>query len=254
VSLPLVELVAGDTPPFVLLHGFTQNTGCWQPFADLLGRSGHQVMAIDLPGHGSADPRHDAADLWQSAHLLAATMQGSAHVVGYSMGGRMALHLALTHPHLVQSLTLIGATAGIKSPQERGARRRADNKLADHLVKVGVATFIDEWLAQPLFADLDGPAAHLSARVRNRPAGLAASLRHCGTGTQDDLWPRLDEIAPPMLVIAGARDNKFSELGRQFNRSLQLIANAGHSAHLAQPALCAREITAWVDQLGDLIP
>jgi 2-succinyl-6-hydroxy-2,4-cyclohexadiene-1-carboxylate synthase len=178
-------------------------------------------------------------------------MQRPAHVVGYSMGGRVALHLALTHPHLIASLTLIGVTAGIESPADRQDRMRADNKLADHLTSVGLATFLAEWLAQPLFADLDNDTAHVTARLTNRTAGLAASLRHCGTGTQENLWSRLDEITVPVQIIVGALDHKFIELGRRFNRPMKLIAHAGHTAHLAQPARCASEIIEWVNGLDE---
>src|SRR5690606_23536537 len=112
---------------------------------------------------------------------------GPATYVGYSMGGRLALHLALARPDLVRRLVLIGATGGIDDEDDRAARRAADERLAAHLEQVGVATFVDEWLAQPLFAGLSPTAAARDERLANTAEGLASSLRLAGTGTQEPL-------------------------------------------------------------------
>jgi 2-succinyl-6-hydroxy-2,4-cyclohexadiene-1-carboxylate synthase len=235
MTLPLVQLHPGDGPPILLLHGFTQNSGCWEPFARLLAEFGHRILAVDLPGHGSADPIHDSAGLWRTADLVAETLNEPAHLIGYSMGGRVALHVALAHPQLVRSLTLIGATAGLETTNERETRQRADDRLADRLMEFGLSIFLDEWLAQPLFANLDRESAHVVARLTNRPEGLAASLRNCGTGSQENLWPRLTEIEAPIHVVVGERDAKFTELGTRLEGQLSVISEAGHTTHLEQP-------------------
>ncbi len=231
----------------VLAHGFTQTARSWDAFREVLGKRSPSVelFAVDLPGHGDAPPPADS-DLWASARRLVEA-GGVGTYVGYSMGGRVALHAALAHPAAVERLVLIGATAGIDDPAERAARRRADDRLADHIEEVGVATFIDEWLANPLFAGLTEQTALRSDRLRNEASGLAASLRATGTGTQTPLWDRLREIECPVLVLVGERDAKFTELGRRLvdaiaDAELVVVPKAGHSVHLEQPDVTADAI------------
>jgi 2-succinyl-6-hydroxy-2,4-cyclohexadiene-1-carboxylate synthase len=236
---------------FVLAHGFTQSAQSWATIRRLLESRlpGATTIAVDLPGHGDAEPPADL-DLWASAELLAD--QGGAGVyVGYSMGGRVALHTALARPEVVERLVLIGATAGIDDPDERAARRAADERLADHIEAVGVPTFIDEWLTNPLFAGLTDDTALRDDRLRNTSAGLAASLRATGTGTQIPLWDRLGEIECPVLVLVGEHDAKFTDLGRRLvdglpRAELVVVPGAGHSVHLEQPEATVDAIAAWL--------
>lgn len=234
----------------VLAHGFTQTARSWDRMRRLLAERlpGVETIAVDLPGHGdsTADPTRG---LWASADALVAA-GGTAAYVGYSMGGRVALHAALAHPDRVEALVLIGATAGIDDRDERAARRAADEVLADHLEDVGVGPFLDEWLANPLFVGLDDAAAGREDRLRNTTAGLAASLRATGTGTQSSLWERLGEISVPALVVVGADDPKFTALGERLvdalpNASLEVVAGAGHSVHLEAPDATADAIADW---------
>ncbi len=231
----------------MLAHGFTQNGECWGRLPDLLAQQ-FEVVLVDLPGHGQSG--HDDADLWRAAELLGEA-GGPAIYVGYSMGGRTALHLALANPGVVQGLVLIGATAGLESEEERAARRSADDALADHLGAVGLATFLDEWLAKPLFAGLDDVAAARDARLANRVEGMQASLRNCGTGTQAALWPRLGEVAIPALVIAGADDAKFTTLGQRLANELPAARFASvpgsHAVHLQSPSQTAESISTTVE-------
>jgi 2-succinyl-6-hydroxy-2,4-cyclohexadiene-1-carboxylate synthase len=175
---------------------------------------------------------------------------GNGTYIGYSMGGRVSLHAALSHPDEVERLVLIGATAGIDDPDERLARRDADERLATHIEVVGVPTFIDEWLAAPLFAGLDDDTALRNDRLRNTAAGLAGSLRSTGAGTQTPLWDRLGEIGCPVLVLVGEHDAKFSELGQRLlaglpDAELVVVADAGHSVHLEQPRATVDAIATW---------
>jgi 2-succinyl-6-hydroxy-2,4-cyclohexadiene-1-carboxylate synthase len=236
---------------FVLAHGFTQSARSWTTFERLLESRLPEAttIAVDLPGHGDAEPPADL-DLWSSADLLA-DQGGPGVYVGYSMGGRVALHTALAHPAVVERLVLIGATAGIDDPDERAARRAADERLADHIEAIGVSTFIDEWLANPLFAGLTDATAQRADRLRNSPARLAASLRATGTGTQTPLWDRLGEIECPVLVLVGEHDAKFTELGRRLvdglaQADLVVVPGAGHSVHLEQPDATVDAIVAWL--------
>jgi len=235
---------------YVFAHGFTQTARSWDTLLRLLHlrRSGIDAIAVDLPGHGEAAPPADS-DLWSSADRLVETA-GAGTYVGYSMGGRVALHAALAHADAVERLVLIGATAGIDDTDERAARRHADRRLADHIEEIGVPTFIDEWLTNPLFAGLTADNALRSDRLRNSAVGLASSLRATGTGMQAPLWDRLGEIACPTLVLVGEHDAKFTELGRRLvdgiaDAELVVIPGAGHSVHLEQPGATADAIVIW---------
>jgi 2-succinyl-6-hydroxy-2,4-cyclohexadiene-1-carboxylate synthase len=238
----------------VLAHGFTQNSRCWGPFGHDLAAD-HPVAMVDLPGHGATPARHDAADLHEAGRLLVEA-GGEAVYVGYSMGGRVALHAALAYPAAVQALVLTGATAGIDEPEARRARREADEALADRLIEAGLPTFIDRWLAGPLFASLPPGAACRAERLTNRPEGLAASLRHRGTGTQEPLWDRLARLDIPVLVLAGSQDAKFCAIGRRLiellPRSSMLGLPAGHAVHLERPASAADAVRRFVaEELAD---
>jgi 2-succinyl-6-hydroxy-2,4-cyclohexadiene-1-carboxylate synthase len=233
---------AGTGSPVVLVHGFTQTGASWQPIAAELARR-HRVVCVDLPGHGrSADVR---ADLWGTARLVGA-VGGRAAYVGYSMGGRLALHLALRRPDLVSRLVLLGATGGIDDPAERVVRRAADETLANTLQESGVEAFLDRWLASPLFERLSSEDAGVEHRLANTADGLASSLRLTGTGQQEPLWDRLGAIGTagiPVLVVAGALDDKFRALGERLvaamgsTARLALVDDAGHAAHLERPDL-----------------
>lgn len=228
----------------MLVHGFTQTGASWARLAD--GLPEHEVVAPDLPGHGAnATVR---ADLAGCARFLAEA-GGRAAYVGYSMGGRVALHLALAQPSLVTALVLLGATGGIDDDDERAARRTADEMLAERLELIGTEAFLDEWLAQPLFAGLAPDARRGRATDAD---GLASSLRLTGTGTQVPLWDQLGELAMPTLVVAGERDEKFRALGVRLaaaigsNAEVALVPGAGHAAHLERPDAFLAIVGPWL--------
>ncbi|MDH3682033.1 MAG: alpha/beta fold hydrolase [Acidimicrobiia bacterium] len=241
--------VWGRGQRLVLAHGFTQNRRCWGPFAHDLAAD-HQVVLADLPGHGATPPEHDRADLTTAGELLV-EVGGEGIYVGYSMGGRVALHAALSRPGAVRGLVLIGATAGIDQPDARRARTEADDALAEALDRVGLPAFLDRWLANPLFAGLSEPAACRRERLANRQDGLASSLRHCGTGTQEPLWNRLGEVRIPVLVLVGSDDTKFTELGNRLvaglpDATLQSLP-ATHAVHLERPTASASAVRAFLE-------
>jgi 2-succinyl-6-hydroxy-2,4-cyclohexadiene-1-carboxylate synthase len=260
-ELAVVVSGATDSPPLVLLHGFTQTARCWGEAGVLLGAT-HRLVAVDAPGHGRSAAV--SADLWTGAELLAravaphlgeAAAGSSAAWLGYSMGARMALHVALARPDVVERLVLVSGTAGIDQPGERALRRARDDALAAHIEQVGVATFLDEWLALPLFAGL-GPANDQRAeRLSNTAAGLASSLRSAGTGVQAPLWDRLGELGErrmPTLVVAGARDPKFVGLAERLvagigpTATLAVVPEAGHTPHLEQPEAFSGAVLPWL--------
>jgi 2-succinyl-6-hydroxy-2,4-cyclohexadiene-1-carboxylate synthase len=230
--------VDGRGPRLVLVHGFTQTGRSWGPVAQDLTRD-HEVVWVDAPGHGRSASA--MVDMVQGAPLLAEA-GGVASYLGYSMGARLALHLALARPDLVTALVLVGGTAGIEDPEARRIRRRDDEVLATELEDVGVPEFVRRWLARPLFSGLTQDSAGVEARLENTEAGLAASLRLAGTGAQESLWPRLPELAMPVLAVAGERDDVFAARAEAMadligpNASVALVPGAGHAAHLEAPA------------------
>ena len=228
----------------VLLHGFTQTRQSWRR---TIAAGRYRAIAPDLPGHGLASER--LASFAACAAYVRALADGPCTLVGYSMGGRIALHTALTQPGLVERLVLVGASPGIADPAEREARRRADEELAERIEAIGVEAFAEEWGAQPLFAGqepLVSAAAHAD-RLRNTAAGLAAALRGLGTGAMEPLWGRLGELAIPVTLVVGERDAKFRAIAEQMAPAIkdcrvELVAGAGHAAQLERPEAVAAAI------------
>lgn len=233
----------------LLLHGFTATGRGWDPLRRHLDRGIYDdVAAPDLRGHGDATDRLPAtidacaADLRQTAPYALA---------GYSMGGRIALHLALTQPDLVERLILISTTAGIEDAAARAERRANDDELAEGLERAGLEPFVKWWGGQSLFA---GQSPEVSAaarrdRQRNTAAGLAASLRGMGTGAMVSVWDRLGELTMPVTVVVGERDAKFRAIGERLERELPaarlvVIPGAGHAVHLEAPEAVAAAINA----------
>lgn len=235
----------------VLVHGFTQTRRSWGPLLPSLNK--HDVVALDAPGHG------DAADVRLSlpeGGAWLARSGGEGVYIGYSMGGRFCLHAALEEPELVRGLVLVSATGGIDDEHERTARRASDDALADRIESIGVPAFIDEWLAQSLFAGLEPARRDVDDRLRNTAPGLASSLRLAGTGTQAPLWDRLATLRVPTLVIAGADDDKFVALGERLaatipDAELAIVDGAGHTVHLEQPERFVDVLLPWLRRRDD---
>lgn len=250
----LAVTLPGDHQRLVLLHGFTQTAGCWGPVGDELARD-HEVVRLDAPGHGSASDVR--ADLHEGARH-AADAGGRGIYVGYSMGARLALHVALEHPEVVEGLVLVGGTPGIADDGERAARRARDHDLAGHLRSIGVDAFLAEWLDQPLFAGLPEWARFEDERGRNTAEGLASSLELAGTGSQDPLWDRLGELRMPVFALAGVDDVRYVEIAYSLvtlvgrSASIALVPGAGHAAHLEQPDAFLALLLPWLAGLPRL--
>lgn len=232
----------------VLLHGFTQGGAIWVPIMEAVTTRA-PIDAPDLPGHGSESAV--ATDLPSTASAIT-DRYGRGAYVGYSMGGRVALHVALAHPDLVSHLVLCSTTAGIDDPQERIQRRTADSALAAHIRDVGVDMFLTEWLAQPMFASLAVTSHDAEVRAANTAEGLARSLETSGTGTQEPLWGRLHTLEMPVLVVTGERDEKFTAIGRRLveeigdNARLVEVPGAGHAVPFERPTDFAALLSAFL--------
>jgi 2-succinyl-6-hydroxy-2,4-cyclohexadiene-1-carboxylate synthase len=231
----------------VLLHGFTQGPGSWDPLVAGIDPP-CEIVRVTLPGHGPAGSRSAAARLPFEA-AAAAVADAVAEVagpepatwMGYSLGGRLTLRVALDRPQLVDSLVLLGATAGIEDADARAARVEIDERLAAGLERKGVEQFVDGWLAQALFSRLDRADAGVDERRRGTVDGLASALRLLGTGAQEPVWDRLGEIEVPVLLLSGEHDSKFSALAFRLaagiggNAGISFVPGAGHAAHLERP-------------------
>jgi 2-succinyl-6-hydroxy-2,4-cyclohexadiene-1-carboxylate synthase len=235
-------------PTVVLLHGFTQTRQSWRRTIAALGGR-YRALAPDLPGHGLAAERRPASFAACAAYVRALSGERST-LVGYSMGGRIALFTALALPGLVERLVLVGASPGIADAAEREERRRADESLADRLSSMGIEEFAREWGGQELFAgqgERVAAAAHAD-RLRNTPEGLAAALRGLGTGVMPPLWDRLGSLAMPVTLVVGERDAKFravaGRMGPMIPRSRVVVVDGvGHAVQLEAPEAVAAAIT-----------
>lgn len=242
--------VTGSGPPLLLLHGFTGGAANWRPLLPTFAAH-FRVVTVDLLGHGRsaqpADPAryrmpHAAADL---VALLDALELERAHVLGYSMGGRLALYTAVHFPQRITSLVLESSSPGLATEAERAARRAQDEALADWIEAHGIAAFVDRWEQLPLWASQarlpqEQRAALRAQRLQNSPTGLANSLRGMGTGAQPNLWPWLPELDLPVLLLAGALDDKFVAIGREMaadlpRARLEIVPDAGHTLHWERP-------------------
>jgi 2-succinyl-6-hydroxy-2,4-cyclohexadiene-1-carboxylate synthase len=241
----------------VLLHGFGATRRAWDGVIAALDPERYRPLALDLPGHGeAAEDGGQVTFATGVAHVLAHSPERFT-LCGYSLGGRVALHVALAAPERVARLVLVASTAGIEDDDQRAERRRADHALADELERGSYEQFIERWRTQPLVA-ADPPEVIALAREdqrRNRPAALAAVLRGIGTGEMVPLWSRLGELTMPVTVIAGERDAKFRELGQRMVELLpdarMLVVAGGHGLPLENPAAVASALgTGPDDKLG----
>ena len=232
------------TPAVLLLHGFTHTGASWDPVVTALGES-YRAIAPDIRGHGTAS---GAEPVTLAAVIADVDALGPDRftLVGYSMGGRLALHAALALPERVERLVLIGASPGIADRTEREERQRADDALAAEIERSSIENFAVRWARTPVLAGLpdDVRARTHADRLRGTPAGLARALRGLGTGALPPLWDRLGELRAPVTLVVGERDQKFGAIADRMKGEIQdaevrVVAGAGHAAHLEAPAQVA---------------
>ncbi|MEM1096223.1 MAG: 2-succinyl-6-hydroxy-2,4-cyclohexadiene-1-carboxylate synthase [Bacteroidota bacterium] len=234
---------SAEPTPTVWLHGFMGSGADW---AEVTAALPGDHLAPDLPGHGANVSLSDASYTMAGATAqLLATLDakgwGAVNLAGYSMGGRLALYIAVHHPKRIRRLVLVSASPGLKTEAERAARRHVDAERAQ-AIQTDFDAFLNQWYTLPVFASLpDVMAADQTRRKRaNDPHELAKSLRFMGTGSQPSLWPRLADVAVPTALIVGGRDAKFIRIARAMNAAndafdLRVIADAGHMLHIEQP-------------------
>jgi 2-succinyl-6-hydroxy-2,4-cyclohexadiene-1-carboxylate synthase len=229
-----------NTPVLVLLHGFTNSGSSWEPVISALGER-YRALAPDIRGHASATPS-EPVTLDAVVDDVAALTPGPFTLVGYSQGGRIALHVALALPHRVTGLVLIGASPGLADDAEREQRRLADERLAEQIESLSIDDFARQWAQAPVLADIAPDIAAVSHqdRLQSTPQGLAAALRGLGTGALPSVWGRLQNLQMPVTLLAGERDTKFTALARDMagripRATVTIVPGAGHAVHLERP-------------------
>lgn len=249
----LSYFVAGSGLPVTLLHGFTQSGRSWR---EIIARmpDGYRWIVPDIRGHGDTQTKpgapcsmeactDDLVAIWEELDL------GRVHLAGYSMGGRLALHVAARRPERVASLLTIGAHAGLDESAREG-RREGDEALADRIEKEGIEPFVDYWGSLPLFAGLarrgDSYLAEVRAeRLKNHVAGLACSLRGMGAGVMEPVWDDLGHVTAPCTFVAGQLDHGYVASARRLAASVphgrvEIVPRAGHAVHQERPEAFAR--------------
>ena len=249
----LSYFVEGEGPPITLLHGFTQSGRSWREVISKMP-AGWKWIVPDLRGHGETQTRQgspcsmdacmeDLLALWDDLGVE------RTHLAGYSMGGRLALHVAARRPDRVLSLLTIGAHAGLEEAAREG-RRRGDEGLAERIEKEGIEAFVAYWAALPLFTGLErrGPSyvAELRAeRLQNHVTGLACSLRGMGAGAMEPVWNELGQVTFPCTFVAGQQDHGYVASARRLaatvrNGKFEIVPRAGHAVHQERPDAFAR--------------
>jgi 2-succinyl-6-hydroxy-2,4-cyclohexadiene-1-carboxylate synthase len=220
----------------LLLHGFTGSSQSWAKFQ----LPNLRLITPNIAGHGDYLP-DDLADypIEVEAKRIAELITEPLHLLGYSMGGRLALTIAVHYPEKILSLILESATPGLKTEAERQARIASDNALADKIETNGIEWLADYWGNLSLWANQspEQKAALHQQRLKNSPLGLANSLRGMGTGQMPPLWDALPALKMPVKLIVGELDSKFLEINQEMaalipNAELSIAPNAGHTVHL----------------------
>jgi len=255
--------VEGEGIPVTLLHGFTQSGRSWQELIKTMP-GGWRWVVPDLRGHGETRTRPGApctmdACLGDLEMLWDHLGVEQTHLVGYSMGGRLALHVAARKPERLLSLLTIGAHAGLEEDAREG-RRLGDEALAQRIEQDGLEAFIKYWSGLPLFAGLErrGPSfvAQLRAeRMNNTVAGLACSLRGMGAGVMEPLWGDLARVTVPSTFVAGQLDHGYVASARRLAAAVphgrvEVVLRAGHSVHQERPEAFAHVLAAHLAAAG----
>jgi 2-succinyl-6-hydroxy-2,4-cyclohexadiene-1-carboxylate synthase len=241
--------ISGEGFPFLLLHGFTGDSSTWEPFYDKWGK--HSKLIIpDIIGHGKTDSPEDtnryqieyaARDLFELLDQLGIVQ---VDLLGYSMGGRLAIAFANLYPNRVRKLILESSSPGLVSEGERKTRRMKDGELAEFIKEKGIKSFVDYWEDIPLFSSMKSLPLEVQQSIRkqrlaNNPVGLSNSLKGMGTGAQPSFWERLHLLQNEVLLVTGEMDEKFCRVAEKMIEEIKngkwiTIKNSGHANHVEE--------------------
>jgi 2-succinyl-6-hydroxy-2,4-cyclohexadiene-1-carboxylate synthase len=257
--------VSGDrrSPAVLFLHGFMGSSADWRETMAMMGDQTFSI-AVDLPGHGaSLGLPPDTYTIEGATRAVIRILEGlevvRPVVAGYSMGGRLALYLALRYPNRCTGLFLESSSPGLERSSERAARHAADESKAERLESGDFEAFLQDWYSKPLFAPLardeDLLYRTIEARRRNDPGELARSLRGMGTASQPSMWGELEHLSVPALAVAGGLDEKYAGISSRMasiNPRLKsaVVPGAGHAVHAETPAAYISLLWRFVDGLS----
>ncbi|WP_264738847.1 2-succinyl-6-hydroxy-2,4-cyclohexadiene-1-carboxylate synthase [Cytobacillus firmus] len=253
--------------PLLLLHGFTGNSEGWKEFAPFW-KDHSKTIALDIIGHGESGSPPDIGhyQIEESAAVINSLLEkmgiGKIDVLGYSMGGRLALTFAVKYPEKVRMLILESASPGLRAEKERHDRRIQDAKLSKRIRQEGINNFIEYWEDIPLFQSQKSLPEKIRTRIRsqrlaNSIDGLANSLNGMGTGAQPSWWDALVQLEMPVLLITGELDQKFCKIAEEMSKILpsvqwKSIEDAGHAIHVEKPELFGTIVSGFLSQSGEI--
>ncbi|MFE1748778.1 2-succinyl-6-hydroxy-2,4-cyclohexadiene-1-carboxylate synthase [Coleofasciculus sp. H7-2] len=239
---------SADKPIILFLHGFM---GDCNEFNQVISFLSDQFccLAVDLPGHGQTKVMggDECYKMGNTAHALLHLLEQlsieKCFLVGYSMGGRLALYLTLYFPERFPKVVLESASPGLKTERERWKRLQRDLELSQELLTTNFSAFLTNWYNQQLFVSLKKHPKFeqmIESRLQNHPFELAKSLRNLSTGCQPSLWEALKQNQNPLLLLVGEYDNKFRIINSEMASlcgaaKVNLISNCGHNIHLENP-------------------
>lgn len=239
--------ICGTGFPLLLLHGFTGDSSTWTPFCSVWG--GHSKLIIpDIVGHGKTiiSEELDRYKIESAAGDLNLLLEqlgiNQIDILGYSMGGRLALTFAILYPKKVRKLILESASPGLETEEERKNRSMNDFRLARFIKEEGIQSFVDYWETIPLFATMEKLPAETKRSIRkqrlnNSPIGLANSLIGMGTGSQPSWWENLSQLSCEVLLLTGEKDVKFCRIAEKMMKKLEngtwiAVQKSGHAIHV----------------------
>lgn len=247
-----------DYPPLVLLHGFAQSAESWQTTIEFLPRT-LQVHAIDLPGHGSTGLGRGAPSVELARDMVAEAVDrlgGSAAIWGYSQGARVAFDFALERPDATVALIVESGTPGIRDEVKRANRRSADYALATRIEAGTIEQFVDMWEKLPALGEQSKTQieSQREVRLKQDPKALAAALIGIGQAAFEPTWDRMSELTCPTLLLSGARDAIYTAHCRELAGLIpdswhQIVADASHAVHMAQPEVTAELVTQFLETI-----
>jgi 2-succinyl-6-hydroxy-2,4-cyclohexadiene-1-carboxylate synthase len=226
----------------LFIPGFMQRGDAWRPVAELLPER-YPSRLLDHAEHSFEGRMREILE------------SGESVLVGYSLGGRIALRAALRSPESFSAVVLVGSTAGIEEGPLRVQRAEADEKLASWMEAMPIEDIVGLWERQPLFADQSDALveAQRPGRLAHDQRSLALLLRTAGQGMLDPVWHELRDLDLPLLAIAGARDDGYTAAAKRIastapNARAAIVEDAGHAAHLQQPAAVSALIADFLDE------
>jgi 2-succinyl-6-hydroxy-2,4-cyclohexadiene-1-carboxylate synthase len=240
----------------VFIHGFMGHRVMWLPVLNSAAALGFRCHMASVPGHGGPALMEAGADFDVTVDTMAKQLpnDGPVHLVGYSMGARLALALAIRHPNRVRTALLVGGTPGIEDDVKRQKRARWDQRQAEHIRAEGVEKFIDRWQALPMFASQEHLSAEVLAaqrrqREQNTANGLAWAMEILGQGAMPSYWEALETCEVPLRLLTGRWDTKYCEIAKRManvapNAGHRIVSGAGHNVVLEAPGVVAKEVLA----------